>query len=119
MDEATQRLYDQGNQARISGDYDTALPLLEAAVKAGPEEGKCWWSFGHALLNTGDFDGGISSFEKAAELEPENLRFLLDLAKSLEMLGEYERAEPHFKHVIELDEASREADEARKSLAYY
>ena len=119
MDEDTQRLYDEGNQARVRGDYDTAQPLLEQAVRACPEAAQCWWALAHVLLNTGDFDRSISRFEKAIELEPENQRFLVDMARSLEMLGEYERAKPLLERVLEISPTTREAEDARKSLSYY
>ena len=119
MDDETRRLYEQGNKARISGEYAEAQPLLEQAVRACPEAAECWWALGHVLLNTGEFDYAIARFRKAIELAPDCLRFMVDLAKSLEMLGEYEEARPLLERVIELDPAAREADEARKSLTYY
>ena len=119
MDEETQRIYDEANKARISGDYETALPLLETAVRACPDAACCWWALGHVLLNTGDFDRAIARMQKATELEPANLKYILDLAKSLEMLGEYDQARPILERVIELDGESREAAEARKNLSYY
>jgi len=119
MDEETQQLYEEANQARLSGDYAKAQPLLEDAVRACHDAAVCWWALGHVLLNTGDFDRAIARMEKATELEPENQRYWLDLAKSLEMLGEYERARPALEKILEIDGSTREAGEARKSLAYY
>jgi len=119
MDQEAQELYTEGNQARLSGDYETALGLLERAVRACPDAPQCWWALAHVLLNTGDFDRAISRFERAIELDPESQRFVVDLAKSLEMLGEFERAKPLLERAIEMDEKTREADEARKSLRYY
>jgi tetratricopeptide (TPR) repeat protein len=119
MDEETRRLYEEGNQARLAGDYEAAQLLLEQAVRGCPDSAACWWALGHVLLNMGDFDHAIARMNKACELEPDNLRYLLDLAKSLEMLGEYEQARPHLEHIIEVDGGSREAAEAKKSLSYY
>jgi tetratricopeptide (TPR) repeat protein len=119
MDEETQRLYEQGNRARLDGDYASAQPLLEQAVRRCPDAAECWWALGHVLLNTGEFDRAIARFTKACELEPANVRFLLDLAKTLEMLGEYDQARPYLERIIELAPESREAVEARKNLSYY
>lgn len=119
MDEETRRLFEEGNRARLDGDYGTAQPLLEQAVRRCPDAAECWWALGHVLLNTGEFDRAISRMSKACELEPNNARFLLDLAKSLEMLGEYEQARPYLERIIELDPNSREAAEAKKNLSYY
>jgi tetratricopeptide (TPR) repeat protein len=119
MDEDTRRLYDEGNQARIAGDYDKAQPLLEQAIRSCPDAADCWWALAHVLLNTGEFDYAISRFKKAIELEPSTVRYVLDLAKSLEMLGEFEAARPVLEKVIEMDPDSREAADARKSLSYY
>lgn len=119
MDEETRRLFEQGNKARVSGDYAEAQPLLEQAIRACPEAAECWWSLGHVLLNTGEFEYAIARFRKAIELAPDCQRFILDLAKSLEMLGEFDDAKPLLEQVIELDPSAKEAEEARKSLSYY
>ena len=119
MDEATLRLYTEGNQARICGDYDTALPLLQQALEGCPDSAQCMWALAHVLLNTGEFDVAIERFEAALALEPENVRFIVDLAKSLEMLGEFDRAKPCLEDVLRLAPGTREAEEARKSLSYY
>jgi len=119
MDEATTRLLKEGNQARIDGDYAKARPMLQEAVDASPDVAECYWALGHVLINVGDFDEGIETFDRAVELEPGNQRFIVDLAKSLEMLGEFERARPLLEKVLELDSNTREAEEARKSLSYY
>jgi Flp pilus assembly protein TadD len=119
MDENTQRLFQEANQARLSGDYDQALPLLQQALEACPESPQCLWAMGHVLLNTGLFEEAIASLEKAVELDAGNALYVLDLAKSLEMLGEFERAKPMLEKVVEMEPGSRHADEARKSLRYY
>lgn len=119
MDDETRRLYEEGNQARLSGDYGTAQPLLEDAIRACPGEPRCWWALGHVLMNIGEFDLAASRFQKAIELAPENQTFLLDLAKLLEMLGEFDAARPYLERILELDGSTKEADGARKSLSYY
>ena len=83
MDDATQRLYEEGNKARLSGDYATAQPLLEDAVRACPDEARCWWALGHVMMNLGEFEVASSRFEKAIGLAPQNQTYLLDLAKLL------------------------------------
>jgi len=119
MEEATQRLYEQAEQARLSGDYATAKSLLEQVAQACPNQACCHWSMGHVLMNSGDFDGAPVEFRLACELEPDNPRYLLDLAKFLEMLGEFDEARPYLERVLEVAPSSREAGEAKKSLSYY
>jgi len=119
MDEATLRLYTEGNQARISGDYDAALPLLQQALECCPDSAQCWWALAHVLLNVGEFEVAIEHFEQSIRLEPGNARHIVDLAKSLEMLGEFDRARPLLEQAIEIAPGTREAEEARKSLSYY
>ncbi len=119
MDEQTRRLFDEANKARVGGDYATAQPLLEDAIRGCPDSADCWWALAHVLLNTGEFEVAITHFRKAIELDPVSQRFVLDLAKSLEMLGEFDEARPLLDQVIGMDPATREADEARKSLSYY
>jgi tetratricopeptide (TPR) repeat protein len=119
MDEEIQRLFDEGNRARLSGDYAAAQPLLEDAIRACPDAARCWWALGHVLMNLGEFETAASRFEKAIELEPKNQTFMLDLAKLFEMLGEFDAARPVLERIIEVDGSSKEADGARKSLSYY
>lgn len=119
MDQDAQRLYDEGNRARLSGDYETARACLEQATAGCPTAACCWWALGHVLLNTGDFELSIAQFERAIQLEPDNAHYILDLAKSLEMLGEFDQARPYLERTIALAPSSREAEEARKSLSYY
>jgi len=103
----------------LSGDYDQALPLLQEALQACPEAPPCLWALGHVLLNTGAFEEAIESFVRATELDTTNLLYALDLAKSLEMLGEFDRAKPLLEMIVTTEPTSRFADEARKSLRYY
>ena len=119
MDEATQKLYEEANAARLNGDYCTALPLLEEALATCPDSASCHWAMGHVLMNTGDFDAAIERFQQSIELEPTNARFVLDLAKMLEMLGEFDAAKPIFEKIVEIWPGTQEADAARKSLSYY
>lgn len=119
MEEALQRLYEQAEQARLSGDYTTAQSLLEQIAQACPSQACCHWSMGHVLMNSGDFDAAPVEFQTACDLEPDNPKFLLDLAKFLEMLGEFEQARPYLEKVLEVAPTSREASEAKKSLSYY
>ena len=119
MAEDTQRLYEEGNQARVSGDYDTARSLLTQALAASPEDPQCLWAMGHVQLNCGEFDECVETFQKVTDLQPQNAKYALDLAKSYEMLGMFEEAKPWLERVIEIDGSSPEAEEARKSLSYY
>ena len=119
MDEAIQRLYEEANAARLGGDYATALPLLEEALAACPDASCCHWALGHVFMNTGEFEIAIERFECAIALDPSNARYVLDLAKMLEMLGEFDAAKPVLEKVMAMSPGSPEADAARKSLSYY
>ena len=119
MDETTKKLYEEANAARLSGDYDTALPLLEEALATCPDAASCHWAMGHVLMNTGEFEVAIERFNRSIELDPTNARYVLDLAKMLEMLGEFDAAKPILEKIIEIWPGTQESDAARKSLAYY
>lgn len=104
---------------RIEGQYDDAQALYQAIVEADATAAEAWWGLGLTLMNQGEFDESIACLEKATALVPESQRYLLDLGKHQTMLGMYDEAKPVFERVIEIDGASREADDARNQLRYY
>jgi tetratricopeptide (TPR) repeat protein len=119
MDQDTRSLYEQAEQARVGGNYEEAAAILEQILEAQGELAECLWSLGHCLMNMGDFDRAPQAFGKACELDLANPKYLLDLAKFLEMLGEFEQARPFLERIIQVAPGSREAGEAQKSLSYY
>jgi tetratricopeptide (TPR) repeat protein len=103
---------------RVGGQYDEAHALYRQALEADESAAEAWWGLGLTLMNMGEFDESISSLEKAVAIEPASQRYLLDLGKHLAMLGMYEEAKPVFERILELNDTSREADEARNQLRY-
>lgn len=104
---------------RVSGNYDDAQVLYQQLVAADETLAEAWWGLGLTLMNQGEFDESIACLQKATALEPNSQRYLLDLGKHQTMIGLFDDAKPVFERIIELNESSREADEARNQLRYY
>ncbi|MFK8067716.1 MAG: hypothetical protein AB8D52_05680 [Gammaproteobacteria bacterium] len=85
----TDQLYQSGLQAIERDDYETAISLLEQAVKADPTKADHhrWLARAYGLQvehapwysQMGLAKKARASFEKAVEVEPENIDALLDL----------------------------------------
>jgi len=106
------------HSCRQQGQYEEAHALYQQAVEADASVAEAWWGLGLTLMNMGEFEESISCLEKASALDPTSQRYLLDLGKHQTMLGMYDEAKPVFERVIELNETSREADDARNQLRY-
>jgi Flp pilus assembly protein TadD len=104
---------------RLRGEYEEAEAAYRQVLAADPDNAAACWGLGHTLMNQGDFDGCGSLFMQAVELDSENSLYLLDLAKFLAMLGEYERARPFFEAVVEKADNERLISEAKKQLSYF
>lgn len=111
-------LLQQAHNHRTSGQYGQAEALYRALLEQDENCAEACWGLGHTLMNEGDFDACAEFFRRASELEPTNLLFLLDLAKFLTMLGEYEEARPLFIRIIEIGGNERIVSEAKKQLSY-
>ncbi|HEY3397142.1 MAG TPA: tetratricopeptide repeat protein [Armatimonadota bacterium] len=112
-------LLQEAHNHRLGGQYPEAEACYRQVLEADANCAEACWGLGHTLLGLGDFDGCTEFFQHAIDLEPTNALFILDLAKFLTMLGEYEQARPLFNQVIEMGANERFVSEAKKQLAYF
>lgn len=105
---------------------DVALRLLEAECLAGLEAWEAlrthldalsaahahpefWHLRGLAHAHLGDLLPARMDLERAARMAPDRLRLVLDAGHACAELGEWERAEEHWRQALRLDEGCEEA----------
>lgn len=99
-DEASARKFaDRGVSALLEGNPDTAVFLLEAAVRGEPDDPRHWSDLAAAYLeraaagqDTHDDIRGLSAARRAVALAPDLLEALFNQALALERLGLREEA---------------------------
>src|SRR5437016_6234946 len=68
-------LYMQGRQRVMDGKLEEALPLLEKALKADPENSFLNYQLGEIYLRLGNYDRSETLTKKAVEKEPSNVEY--------------------------------------------
>ncbi len=113
------RLLEQADELRRSGQYDKALSLYEQVLAEQPELVMGWSGLAHTVMNQGEFELALQHFQRAAALAPQEQRVVYDIAMLHTMLGDYDKARPLFSRVVEIDPKSKAGTEAQKQLSYY
>lgn len=67
--------------------YEEALPLIEKALEADPDNAKLWGYKGIALRNTGHPELACPCYEKALELNPEDADMWLNRGMSIRFMN--------------------------------
>lgn len=114
--EALEERYRKAVEQKNNGEYEQAIPELEALAGTDPEWAEVHLTLGLTYGFVGQFDESLAALRRAVELDPQSLDAHLNLAKTLCMLGEYSQARAEFEAVLGLrpDHA-----EARKQLSYF
>ena len=73
------------------------------------EQASYWHLKGLALAHGGDHLAARMELERAVRMDPNRIRHLLDAGHACAELGEWARAEAHWRQALELDPASEEA----------
>jgi tetratricopeptide (TPR) repeat protein len=81
---------------------ERALPLLDRAVKRGPEDVPAWEARGQALKFLGKPEEALASVEKALALAPLRQQALADAADWADSLGQRERSLAYWGRAIEV-----------------
>ncbi|MFQ5809462.1 MAG: tol-pal system YbgF family protein [Armatimonadota bacterium] len=122
MDSALREKLDTAHQHRIGGVYQSARSLYEDVMAAHPrrdELAEARWGLGLVLQFTGLFDESLAELERAHQDAPENVDYLLCLAKTRLMLGDFDRAVAELQEIEEKFPDTPAAEEAKKQLAYF
>jgi tetratricopeptide (TPR) repeat protein len=89
--------FDAGRRRLNTGDVAGALPLLESAVAADPENAEYRRTLAAALFRAGDREGSLAQRAEAARLDP---RFELEYARALDVAGRSDDAVEVFRRVV-------------------
>ncbi len=93
----------QAAQAVKSKDWATAIPLLEAEVKAHPDDEWAWQNLAMAYLNSGQHPKAKTAAEELLKVAPDNLSGLYFLSLAELNTNDMASAEKHLLRAIEVD----------------
>lgn len=100
--------------------WEALLPYLNGLGEACREYPAFWHLRGLAQANLGDHLPARLDLERAVRLDPQHLRYLLDAGHGCAELGDWDRAEGHWRQALQVDGRSEEAlihlAEARREL---
>jgi tetratricopeptide (TPR) repeat protein len=100
--------------------WEALLPFLDGLGEACRERAEFWHLRGLARANLGGHAPARADLERAVRMEPRNLRYLLDAGHGCAELGDWGRAEGHWRLALQVDGQSEEAlihlAEARREL---
>jgi len=122
MDPALREKLDEAHQQRIGGDYEAAGRLYQDVIAADLEpleSAEDRWGHGLVLQFTGLFDESLAELARAHEEAPDNADYLLHLAKTRLMLGDFDGAVRELQEIAAKHPGTPEAEEAKKQLSYF
>ncbi|WP_243304484.1 tetratricopeptide repeat protein [Geothrix oryzisoli] len=100
--------------------WEALLPYLNGLGEACRERAEFWHLRGLARANLGEPVPARLDLERAVRMEPRDLRYLLDAGHGCAELGDWDRAESHWRQALQVDGQSEEAlihlAEARREL---
>jgi tetratricopeptide (TPR) repeat protein len=100
--------------------WEALLPYLNSLGEACREQADFWHLRGLARANLGEHLPARLDLERAVRMDPRNLRYLLDAGHGCAELGDWDRAEGHWRQALQVDGESEEAlihlAEARREL---
>jgi Tfp pilus assembly protein PilF len=80
-----------------------ALPLLEAALAARPDDVTAWECKGHALFGRGRYDEALAAFRKALTIEPGRESALVEAARLTAKLDRRQDAVVYWQRAIAIN----------------
>ncbi|HJW08661.1 MAG TPA: tetratricopeptide repeat protein, partial [Holophagaceae bacterium] len=100
--------------------WKALLPFLDGLGEACRQAPAFWHLRGLALAHLDDPLGARVDLERAARLDPTRIRHVLDAGHGCAELGEWERAENHWRQALNVDPRCEEAliqlSDARREL---
>lgn len=100
--------------------WEALLPFLDGLGEGCRERPSFWHLRGLARANLGEPMPARLDLERAVRLEPRGLRYLLDAGHGCAELGDWDRAEGHWRQALQVDPQAEEAlihlAEARREL---
>jgi uncharacterized protein HemY len=100
--------------------WESLLPYLDGLGESCRERPAFWHLRGLAQANLGEAMPARLDLERAVRMDPQSLRYLLDAGHGCAELGDWDRAEGHWRQALQLDPQAEEAlihlAEARRGL---
>lgn len=100
--------------------WEALLPYLDGLSEPCRERPTFWHLRGLARANQGDPLPARLDLERAVRMDPHSQRFLLDAGHACAELGDWDRAESHWRQALQVDAKSEEAlihlAEARREM---
>jgi tetratricopeptide (TPR) repeat protein len=81
-----------GQQAYVSGNIDTSLEQLQAAVEANPNDPRALSDLGQLLVRTGRAREAVAYLDKAVSLKPDSWAYQFNRARAYAQLQEWGQA---------------------------
>jgi tetratricopeptide (TPR) repeat protein len=101
--------------------WEALLDYLDGLGEACRDYPQFWHLHGLSLAHLKDPLPARQDLERAARMDPQHIRFLMDAGHACAELGEWERAEAHWRQALTVDPQDEEAlihlAEARQELA--
>jgi tetratricopeptide (TPR) repeat protein len=100
--------------------WEALRPFLDGLGEACRERPSFWHLRGLARANLGEPLPARLDLERAARMDPHGLRYLLDAGHACAEVGDWDRAEAHWRQALQVDPQAEEAlihlAEARRGL---
>ncbi len=100
--------------------WEALLPFLDGLGETCRERPSFWHLRGLARVHLGDPLPARLDLECAVRMDPQDLRYLLDAGHACAELGDWDRAESHWRQALQVDPQAEEAlihlAEARREL---
>jgi tetratricopeptide (TPR) repeat protein len=90
------RLYEQGRELALAGDYDDALALLDAADQG---DAMVLTMIGYSKRKSGALDEGIAYYHRALAIEPDNVNTREYLGEGYVAMGRLDLAQAELDRI--------------------
>ena len=85
-----------------AGNYEDWSEVLKSQINKNPQDATLYFSLGNLYVKRKDWVNAQENFFKALELAPDNMQFALNLAISLDHLGQYRLAIRYYQKALTL-----------------
>ena len=85
-----------------AGNYEDWSAVLKSKINQNPQDATLYFSLGNLYVKRKDWVNAQENFFKALELAPNNMQFALNLAISLDHLGQYKLAIRYYQKALTL-----------------
>jgi len=97
------RSYDNALVLMQSGDYQAAIPVLQAFIEKQPQLAGPYINLGISYQKTGQFDAAAQALIKAIELSPDNTIAYQQLGMTYREQGNFDAALDAYTNALKLD----------------